>query len=272
MKVYPDDEFQAIYIDWTGLVSKELRVKPLSFTQFRGLCPYNVILDAKQMCCVCVYHHGMQLHAKALHNIRKIIHQSRGTGCRCQFHGNCACTCLLCATWISSPTLSNFLNSVMCPREEGARRYNLRCVLGVCEDCGWDRIQGGCEVEGILADREVTVKCLVEHTKVGSGSKRTSFKVEGSKTVPLRSYLTQVMNETSAFLIHDHIMRNQGDLYHHMMDNIPSLARSMQDGCMREVWVADFIENFQCFSKKEMQQEYYNKIGVSIFIVSSLNK
>ena len=33
-----------------------------------------------------------------------------------------------------------------------------------------------------------------------------------------------------------------------------------------QIWVADYIENFSTFSKIELQQDYYNKEQVAIFI------
>lgn len=266
LKLYPDDEFREIYNAWCIVLLTDLALSSCSFEEFIRLKPYYVKTDHKQMCCVCVYHHGMRMHVNSLHRIRKQVHLSRASGSSCQFHDRCACECVLCKAheWTSSQGLRNFLNSVMCCRVEGAHCYDLACVLGLCDKCGWDRVQGACEIEQISCEMEVSVSCLVEHTRVGSGQSKKVFKVEGTKNMRFGEYMPIVKSETADFLIHDHIMRMQGDLYHRMINSIPTL-QALDKGY--EVWVVDFIENFSCFSKNEMQQEYYNKISISIFIV-----
>ena len=52
--------------------------------------------------------------------------------------------------------------------------------------------------------------------------------------------------------------RWQGDAYH---QSIEELAKG------EILMIADYIENFSTFSRVELQQDYYNKEQVSIFIV-----
>jgi hypothetical protein len=60
--------------------------------------------------------------------------------------------------------------------------------------------------------------------------------------------------------VHDFVARWQGDLYHDMLFDSESLPPGT------ELWVSDYIENFSTFSSLELQQDYYNKTQVAIFI------
>jgi hypothetical protein len=86
---------------------------------------------------------------------------------------------------------------------------------------------------------------------------------EVARNVEFKDYMAATEVELKEFLIHDFVARWQGDLYHDMLTG--TKGDEMEYGT--ELWVSDYIENFSTFSALELQQDYYHKCQVAIFIV-----
>ena len=145
----------------------------------------------------------------------------------------------------------------MCPRLPGERRYDLKCVLGKCASCGFDEHFQICPVEQRAMGMYYPCRFLANRTQYSSSGKAKEVKVEVTTDVTWRNFLEDTKRELVSFRIHDFVARWQAQLYHDMFEWLP------QD-C--EMWISDYIENFKCFSKIEIQQEFYNRSSISIFI------
>ena len=114
-----------------------------------------------------------------------------------------------------------------------------------------------CPVETRVSDIYFPCRILADRTKLGPGGKAKVVKLELAVHVKWGQFLRDTKHELAAFLIHDFVARWQAELYHDMFKWLPEGG---------EMWISDYIENFKMFSKVEIQQEFYNRDSLSIFI------
>ena len=239
---------------------------PMSFGAFYGRKPFEVKPDMKVESCVCIYHRQAALYVKALNQCRREMHRSakraRDDGCVCQYQDTCTCKCAVCVPgWEVSNYLTPFMSSVLCPRPPASRHFKLACVLDKCPDCSWRNVQGGCEMDAARGDQMVNVKLLKsKNVDLPNGTSKT-VKVECTERMQYRKFMERMEAELRSFAEHDFVARRQADMYHQSISNL-------RKG--EEIWIADYIENFSTFSKVELQQDYYNKDQIAIFIVMKI--
>ena len=146
----------------------------------------------------------------------------------------------------------------MCPRGAGERHYKIPCVMRECATCGFDKVhRGTCPVESRWANRSVPVRILADRTRIGKSGVAKLVKVESNVVQPWGKFLADTDRELTSFLIHDFVARWQSEIYNDMFHWLPEGV---------EMWVSDYIENFTCFTAVEIQQEFYNRESISIFI------
>jgi len=152
-----------------------------------------------------------------------------------------------------------FCDLVMCPRVVGQRCYGLACVLGVCGECGFRNKIWCCATEHALGNAAVNVR-LLEMVDIvqAKGQKSKSVRQEKSVVMTYDKFMNDTEEELKTFLVHDFVARHQKNCYSDQWHWLP------QD---TEIWISDYIENFSCFGSKELQQDYYNKHQITIFIV-----
>ena len=238
---------------------------PISFTTFYNCKPWNIISTQKVETCVCVYHREMVLYMKAMAVARKQTHplpnseesgSEEDTLCgNCSYSRSCPCECIACSTKVTY--LTEFMDTIMCPRAQDSRLYKLKCVLGLCKKCGWEKCQAICDRDGQVLDVPVTVR-LLQPTLVPTAGKMKSLKVETPVTLPFGEFKENLKEVTKSFKTHDFVARWQAGQY---LDQLKNLRHG------HEIWVADYIENFKTFTKVELQQDYYNKTQITVFIV-----
>jgi len=68
----------------------------------------------------------------------------------------------------------------------------------------------------------------------------------------MKNYITNI------FAIHDYVARWQASRFRLSMSRLNK---------GQHVWIFDYTEDFSCFSKIELQQDYFNKRQIGIFIV-----
>jgi len=255
----------------------------LKFGAFMEMKPWMIKSCTKLESCVCVYHREAALMMKALNEARSQMHAINPDDMEwdddqhtidyvgpydgmaidntdCKHHKSCPCKCQAC---VNKPTyLTDFTDSLLCRRTEGSRLYKLKCVLRKCIKCGWDKIQGACDVDinrvRLDPEKHVQVQLLQRVTKAYGGVEKR-IKAEVITSMTYDSFLKSCKSTMEDFVIHDHIARWQASQYH-------SQIRNLEEG--REIWVIDFIENYKVFSKVELQQDYYNKSQVSNYMIN----
>lgn len=100
---------------------------------------------------------------------------------------------------------------------------------------------------------------MLDKVKIDTPGGRKGVMQEVQKSQTFTTFMDETATEVSGFLKHDFVARWQGDLYHSM------LFGGLEEGS--ELWISDYIENFHTFSNVELQQDYYHKTQVAIFIV-----
>jgi len=267
-----DTGFYELFLEY----KKECDVRAvdhISSTTFYLCKPWNIQTTQKVEACVCVYHREMVLYMKALQAARKQVHHAdvneahhgplldEAEGPLCLYSSSCKCECGACSRKVSY--LCDFMDTVLCPRKKDSRMYSLACVLGTCLLCGWDKIQGTCPIDRTAmaksGEQEVTVNVrLLESQSIIKAGQVKQLKVETQLTLPFSKFMKDIEEKVRTFKLHDFIARWQAGQYHEQL-------RNLKKG--HEVWIADYIENFKSFTKIELQQDYYNKTQISIFIV-----
>lgn len=158
---YHDGSFYSLYLDYCR--SKE-DSKPLSFTAFMRTKPFWVHSSHKVISCICIYHRKMMIRCRALAKVRSTLHKAApGLGVNngnCKHESSCACRCEVCSAGNTASELGNFKDTVMCPRVGTQRHYNVACVLGKCESCGFERKVSCCPVEKGRKNLRVKAKVL----------------------------------------------------------------------------------------------------------------
>ena len=241
----------------------------MSFSSFYRLKPFQIKSDVRQECCVCVYHRQAALYVRSMNGVRRLTHEcllKRNTSV-CQFIGKgCSCECQLCVPRVNGWELSNyltpFMDTMLCKREKDSAHYRLRCVLGKCPDCGWDKVQGACQTD-LKKDKTyktpVPVRLLQDVIIDQPDGKSKRVKIEQTKKVLVPEFRKEMKNYmTNIFAIHDYVARWQASQFRLSMSKLKK---------GEHVWIFDYIENFSCFSKIELQQDYFNKRQIGIFIV-----
>ena len=85
------------------------------------------------------------------------------------------------------------------------------------------------------------------------------MKIEQTKKVLVPEFRREMKNYmTNIFAVHDYVARWQAAQFRLSMSKLKK---------GEPVWIFDYIENFSCFSKIELQQDYFNKRQIGIFIV-----
>lgn len=271
IKLYMPERCFSFYLSWKAQLPPQ--VTPCSFSSFMRYRPFNIVFEHKQDCCVCVYHRSMQLRIRTLSKMRKDLHKDkrrrdRNAG-KCGHHALCGCECRLC---MLDPE-ADFLDSVMCPRSPGEPHFAISCVFGRCRHCGWDKIQGACPSETEQADVLLPCTFLGSVLRVNGTGSLKKIKAEVTKEMPWGEFLAATKAELyglvgarhESFLVHDFLARWQGIAYQQLFDILAGDNDS-------EMWVSDFIENYSCFSQVELQQEFFNRTNISIFIVLVIRK
>ena len=282
-----DKSMPEFYLDYKAACGEE---NPLSFSTFRDLKPWNC-KKLKPQTCVCIYHRKAALFIRALnvgraqlHNTRKDIPNAifkerflQDCG-ECQHAGSCKCKCRACKTKVLY--LSEFMDTLMCPKTEGdyKRYYALPCILKQCKRCGWEKIQGKCPVEkqllvgkdkeggadsgseeedGELDENSVVEVRLIRTKHVDMAGKSKKVFQEQSVKMELGKLLGEAEEAFKTFPLHEFVANWQGDMYHRCLRDL-----SEGDDCI----IIDFIQNFSCFSDVELQAEFFNKTQVSLLI------
>jgi hypothetical protein len=210
----------------------------------------------------------MVIRLRELKKVRKVMH--RCMTCindpdpihdPCVHHVACKCKCLVCTNPKSGGELYDFKNVIMCDKGD-SRHYAITCVLGQCLNCGFEKAVNCCPLESSRCEKPVDVKVLAKvemDTKEGV----KNVMAEVSKTMRFKQFMIDTRKEIDSFLVHDFVARWQGDLYHRMLmgEGLDKLKHGT------ELWISDYIENFSTFSALELQQDYYHKTQVAIFIV-----
>ena len=246
-------------------------IAPLSWSTFMKEKPWEVGKDQGRECCVCVYHYGAALMVKALNLARSRAHtphcdegksnmlcraeaEMRQSTDTCCHAASCSCKCGVCANKTSS--LTQFMDTVLCPRVE-SRFYQLKCVKGKCGECGWDKIQGACEIDTARTEKDVFVKILTDVASDYAGTSKKSKQATNIETT-MEDLLSKAKTLFCNFGEHDFIARWQASQYR-------SQINTLRKG--HHLLVMDFIENAKIESKIEMQQDYYTKQSIAIFMV-----
>lgn len=250
---------------------------PLSYSTFLRLKPWEITSNEKQECCVCVYHVEVALLIKAINRSRRILHtlesdkgmtmnQSKATSeflgksNVCQHAPSCECKCRVCS--VRTVSLSQFMDTFLCPRLPLQRFYNLKCVKGLCEFCGWGKFQGTCPADEANKDQDVTVK-LLRNVSVDFNGKSKKIKQETTVTTTLGLLLEEGKSVFRGFAEHDFVARWQAHQYRKQREEL-------KDG--EYMLVVDFIENYRMCSKVEMQQDYYSKTAVTILVIMLIRR
>ena len=262
----PEDKgYFEIYLEWRKLCEVEYpNLRIMSFPSFYRLKPFQVKSDVRQECCVCVYHRQAALYVRSLNGVRRLTHDRlswTGTSL-CQFTGKgCNCDCLLCLAPVTN-YLTPFMDTMLCKREKDSAHYRLGCVLGKCPDCGWDKVQGACQTD-LKKDKTyktpVPVRILQDVIIDQPDGRSKRVKIEQTTMVLVPEFRKEMKNYmTNIFAIHDYVARWQASQFRLSMSRLNK---------GQHVWIFDYIENFSCFSKIELQQDYFNKRQIGIFIV-----
>jgi hypothetical protein len=150
---------------------------------------------------------------------------------------------------------------MLCDKGE-SRHYNIACVLDQCNLCGFARRASSCPIEIQRSQRVFHFKTLQKVTvDTENGSKKIMSEV--SKPVRFGDFMQATHEEWKAFIVHDFVARWQGDLYRDMI--MGEHDEMLPNGV--ELWISDYIEKNSTFSALELQQDYYHKTQVAIFIV-----
>lgn len=269
IKHTPEDKsFFEVYLEHRARCRKEFGVEfiPMSYSSFYMRKPYEVRSDQRIKSCVCLYHRQAALYVKALNQCRRQLHVSAKRklqhGKECQHAETCWCDCAVCVPgWEVTNYLTPFMNSVLCPRENCSRHFNLACVLGKCANCSWQKTQGACAMDESRHDQMVNVRLLKAVEKDTPNGTVKKVKVECTERKQYHKFMADMEQELHRFAEHDYVARWQSDMYHRSI-------RELKQG--EEVWIADYIENFSTFSKVELQQDYFNKDQIAIFVVMKI--
>ena len=257
VRLYYDGSFYALYREY-----KESIEFPLSWASFMRSKPYWIKSAHKVVSCICIHHRSMHIRAKALAKIRTTLHKDpkrKRKKVGYLHESSCNCQCGVCTADDTAGNLADFKDTVMCPRKNSRRHYNVACVLGKCKDCGFDRRVRCCPIEQGRGAKRISAKVLGKvEVDTPKGPKKVAAEVTQDQL--FGTFMDETAKEVKDFLEHDFVSTWQGDLYHNMLFDTESLPYGT------ELWVSDYIENFSTFSSLELQQDYYNKTQVAIFI------
>lgn len=197
-----------IWLDW---IQERGEDETMSFTSFMKLKPFWIVGDYSVESCVCVYHRQFSLFIKGLNECRGKVHKSKcvaGPNPRCQNHASCPCQCSICVPgWERSNYTTPFIDSVMCPREQGSSMYRLKCVKLKCDECGWSKKQGACPVDERRAECEVSVNLLKKQEVDTTTGTKKNIKIECLERMQYRTFMDKMENELKFFVEHDFVAR-----------------------------------------------------------------
>ena len=181
------------------------------------------------------------------------------------FHDvNCTCNCQLCQgehtgkcnanTYVYN-SISNILETILCPRGVDASFHHYKCVMGTCSECGPSLLQW-CPKELNSTTTLIPVKLFqdVETSYEGKVRKRKDLV---KKLITSRELYDLFMKSLEKYIKHNFIYLWQANQFKSSISDFPNNV---------VISVVDFVENYTLKEQNKIQSMHWWSVQVTIFV------